>query len=113
MFVFDFVLILFRITGWPSVGKELSPCLPLVLFLFYAVSVVCVPFPLGVWAGCGIRLYRFLIIAFLSTSTSILASDYGDTKTVPKSYMPKQISLLRENRKSIPNFFNGKNFSKM
>ena len=36
----------------------------LCCFNFSAVLVVRVPFPFGVWAGCGIRLYRFLIIAF-------------------------------------------------
>ena len=36
-------------------------------FYFSAVLVVRVLFPFGVWAVCGIRLYRFLIFAFLST----------------------------------------------
>ena len=30
-------------------------------------GVASIGFPFGVWAGCGIRLYRFLIVAFLST----------------------------------------------
>ena len=47
------------------------------LVLFYAVSVVCVPFSFGVYtsAGCGIRLYRFLIIAFSSTYGMLIVSD--------------------------------------
>ena len=39
----------------------------LCYFYFSAALIVDVPFPFGVRAGCGIRLYRFLIIAFLST----------------------------------------------
>ena len=39
----------------------------LCCFYFSAVLAVGVPFRLVFWAGCGIRLYRFLIIAFLST----------------------------------------------
>ena len=41
----------------------------LCCFYFSVVLIVGVSFPLGVKgrAGCGIRLYRFLIIAFLST----------------------------------------------
>ena len=34
-------------------------------FYFGAILIVGVPFPFR--AGCGIRLYRFLIVAFLST----------------------------------------------
>ena len=39
---------------------------------FSAVFIVRVPFPFGVGAGCGIRLYRFLIFAFLSTSQHLV-----------------------------------------
>ena len=39
----------------------------LCCFYFSAVLIVGVPFPFGVRTGCGIRLYRFLIVAFLST----------------------------------------------
>ena len=36
----------------------------LCCFYFSVVLAVRVPFPFGVGAGCGIPLYRFLIIAF-------------------------------------------------
>ena len=69
MFVFDFVFISFKITWRPSTGKELPLGFPLMLFFFYAVSTVCVPFPFKVsGTGYGIQLYRSLIIALSSTS---------------------------------------------
>ena len=37
------------------------------LCCFNSSAVIVVPFSFGVWAGCGIRSYGFLIIAFLST----------------------------------------------
>ena len=65
LLVLDLLFILFRIALWPSVGKELSP------WLFTCVVLCFVPFSLYVslshlvfGAGCGIRLFRFLIIAF-------------------------------------------------
>ena len=68
LFVFDLLFNLFRIALWPSVGKELSP------WLFSCAIFVLVPSCLEeslsclvFRAGCGIWLYRFLIIAFLST----------------------------------------------
>ena len=39
----------------------------LCCFYFSAVVIVCVPFTFVFRAGCGIRLYRYLIIAFLSS----------------------------------------------
>ena len=49
LFVFDLLLILFRLVFWPNVGKELSRRLftGFVLIL-KAVLVVLVPFPFGV-----------------------------------------------------------------
>ena len=45
------VYLLFRISLWPSVGKELSPCL-FTFFFFFCFSAVLndvgVPFPFGV-----------------------------------------------------------------
>ena len=39
MFVFDFVLILFRITWWPSSGKEMSPWLSAcAVFILYRLN---------------------------------------------------------------------------
>ena len=68
MFVFDFVFILFRIAWWPSAGKELSPWLSArVVFISCRLNCMCF-FPVRcLGAGCGIRLYWFLIIAFSST----------------------------------------------
>ena len=69
-FVCDFLLILFRIPLWSSAAKELSSCcsyfMPskLYVFLFHLVSST----------GCGIRLYRFLIVAFSSTSHTDLVT---------------------------------------
>ena len=52
LFVFDLLLILFRIVLWPSVGKELSSRLFTCVFLILnAVLVVLVPFLFGVWGG--------------------------------------------------------------
>ena len=66
LFVFDLLFNLFRIALWPSVGKELSP------WLFTCAVFILVPSWLEFRAGCGIRLYRFLIIAFLSTLDTFL-----------------------------------------
>ena len=44
------MFILFRITWWPSAGKELSPWLSaLAVFISCRLCCVPVPFPLGVW----------------------------------------------------------------
>ena len=47
---------------WERLSRQLFT----VLF-FNAVLVVLVPLSFCVWAGCGNRLYRLLIIVFLST----------------------------------------------
>ena len=66
MFVFDFVFMLFRITWWPSAGKELSPWLATRLLLFYAVSIVSVLFPLGVRDRIVSVRYHCLFIYLIS-----------------------------------------------
>ena len=65
MCVFDFVVIVFRITWWQSAGKALE--FPFVLFLFYAVCIIYVPFPLGVWGGMWNSIVSVPDIAFSST----------------------------------------------
>ena len=63
----DVLFILFRIAWWPSVGKSVSRCLSAFAVLLDTVWIVCVfvfVSRLVPGAGCGIRLYRFLIIAF-------------------------------------------------
>ena len=57
---------------WDLIVSVPDHCLSFY-FYFRAVLVVGVPFPIGVRAGCGIRLYRFLIIAFLSTLHGVYA----------------------------------------
>ena len=64
----DLLFILFRIALWPSAWKELSLlALHLCCFNFSAVLLYVSLSHLVFGARCGIRLYRFLIIAFLST----------------------------------------------
>ena len=65
LLVCDLLFILFRIALGPSAGKKLF------LWLFSCVVLILVQSQLYVslshlvfWAGCGIRLCRFLIIAF-------------------------------------------------
>ena len=42
LFVFDLVFIVFRITWWPSPGKELSPWLSAcVIFILYRLNCMC------------------------------------------------------------------------
>ena len=50
MVVFDILFNLFRIALWPSIGKELSPCLfTCAVFIFSAVLIIVgVSFPFGV-----------------------------------------------------------------
>ena len=61
-----------RIALWTSAGKELSPWLFIcVVFIFSAVLVVHVPLLFGVWGRVWNSIYRFLIIAFLSTLISL------------------------------------------
>ena len=62
LFVFDKLFILLRIVFWSSVGKEGLSARTVVYFM--------PPYSYVVGAGCGIRLYRFLIIAFSSTLES-------------------------------------------
>ena len=47
LFVFDLLLILFRIVLWPSVGKRQI----YTVLILDAVLVVLVPLPFGVWGG--------------------------------------------------------------
>ena len=47
--------------------RDIPLAFHLCRFYFNAVLTVSVPFRLVFRAGCGIRLYQFLIIAFLST----------------------------------------------
>ena len=49
LFVFDFLFVLFRISWWPSAGKDLSSLLSACVAFLYAVLIVYVPFPFGVW----------------------------------------------------------------
>ena len=66
--VFDLLFNLFRIALWPSVGKSCPIGFSLVLFYFSAVLIVGDPLSRLVFGtGCGIRMYRFLIVAFLSS----------------------------------------------
>ena len=51
LFVFDVLLILFRLAWWPSARKELSSWLFAFAVLFCAVLIICVPFLSGVWGG--------------------------------------------------------------
>ena len=62
-----FFIILYRIAWWSSAGKELTPWLSACAVLLHAVLICFVPFPYVYGEGSGIRLYRFLIIAFSST----------------------------------------------
>ena len=67
MFVCDFVFILFRITLWLSAGTELFPWLSAcVLVLFHAVSILCVPFPLGVLD----RMWNSMIVSVSGAAVS-------------------------------------------
>ena len=67
---FDYFVYLFRIALSPSAGNGLTSWHSDFVVLLYAASIVFVPYPFGVWAGCGIRFYRFQIIAFSSTFQS-------------------------------------------
>ena len=66
LFVFNLLFNLFRIALWPSV-RVVPLAFHLCCFYFSAVLIVGVVSRLVFGAGFGIRLYRFLIIAFLST----------------------------------------------
>ena len=57
-----FLLILVRIALWPSAGKELSSWLSVCAVSLYAgLNCVCISFPLGVRAGCGILFYYIAV----------------------------------------------------
>ena len=69
LFIYDFLSILLRIAWWPSCLERA------VLLAFCSCCSYFMPSKLYVFltylvfrAGCGIRLYRFLIVAFLFTS---------------------------------------------
>ena len=67
-FVFDYSSIYLGQPCGHLLGKSCPLGFWLVLFFYVsAVLIVGIPFPLVFRAGCGIRLYRFLIIAFLCT----------------------------------------------
>ena len=51
LFIFYFLFILLRKGWWPSIGKERSSWLSDRAVLFYAVFIVCVTFPFGVWGS--------------------------------------------------------------
>ena len=60
--------VLFRIAWWTSAGKELTSWLSACAVLLYAVLIFFVFLSRMVSGeGSGIRLYRFLTIAFSST----------------------------------------------
>ena len=72
LLVFDLLIILFRIALWAVVAICWERAVPLAFhlccFSFLVPSQLYVSFSnLVFWAGCGIVLYRFLIVAFLST----------------------------------------------
>ena len=65
--VFDDLLISFPIVWWTSAGKELTSWLYDCSVLLYAVFIFVFLSRIVSGEGSGIRLYRFLIIAFSST----------------------------------------------
>ena len=79
---FVLVFILCRIALESSPGKELSPWLFLCAVFILVPSLLYVSLSHLVFgAGCGLRLYRFLIIAFLSTYVyQFLVSVFKDNK---------------------------------
>ena len=48
-YAFCFSLNLFKISLWPSAGKELTSLVKACAVLLYAVLIVCVLFPFCVW----------------------------------------------------------------
>ena len=52
---------------WTPVGKELTSWLSADLVQLHAALIVCVFSRFVFGSGCEIRLFRFLIIVFLST----------------------------------------------
>ena len=69
-FFFDYLFI-FRTALWPSAGEELISWLSPYAILRYAVVIVGVFSSWVFKTGCGIRLNRFLIIAFSSSCHSL------------------------------------------
>ena len=66
--IFDYLFNMFKVASWTSTGKEL------ISWLFDCAAISLCRLDLFVFLsrmvsgeGCGIRLYQFLIIAFLST----------------------------------------------
>ena len=57
----------YRHGGHLMLKSETAVLLAFCLRFSASCRLVCVPFPLVSGAGCGIRLYRFLIIAVSST----------------------------------------------
>ena len=80
------------LSGGHLLGKSYPLGLPLVLFLFYAISIVFVPFPYGVWCRIWIQLCRFRIIAF-SYFRMVLSMAPNKCKSVPRAKLvPSQTS---------------------
>ena len=66
LFVFDDLLVLFKIAWWTSAGKKLTSWLSACAVLLYVVLIFCVPFLYAVLEGCGIHLYRLTLILLLT-----------------------------------------------
>ena len=47
--LFDYLVNLFRTAWWTTAGKELTSWLSACTVLLYAILIVCVPFPYGIW----------------------------------------------------------------
>ena len=68
IFVRFMVVLLLTIQFIKDIIVAICPlCFSLALFYFNAIVIVCVPFRLVFMAGCGIPLYRLLMVAFLPT----------------------------------------------
>ena len=84
---------------WPSVGERAVPlAFHLCCFNFSPALVVCELYvslsQLVFGAGCGVRLYRFLIIAFLSTYTKCGWMHDQRNKMSKLLIGPRQANLL-------------------
>ena len=88
LIVFDFILFLFKIAWWQSVGKEMSSWISTNAVLLYAILTVCIPFPFCVRG----RMYPFLIIAFSSTVQTFRLMSRDMTKPTKMNVRP-EISL--------------------
>ena len=98
----DYLFLLFRLAWWTSVGKELTSWLSACAVLLYAVLIVCVPFPYGVWG----RMWN----SILSVSDHCLViyfSNAYDT-TAPLNHMKHHQKLLlrtiskKKKKKTLP-----------